>query len=166
MCDDNKFMDSIEITSTPDIGITSIKFGCSELKDTPSSSSTRTFKYVKSITGESITGESTDTTTSYTAVGSFFCGIRALYGALDLATPSCGLGTDCVSRNRWHITKEFAGILGLDFLLCDAYDCRNKLSKTSNPVEDRVYKVVPGNTDFEQPAIETITVHNVAYGET
>ena len=58
------------------------------------------------------------------------------------------------------------GILGLDLLLCEAYDCRTKLSKTSNTVEDRVYKVVPGNTDFEKPVIETIPVQNVQYNET
>ena len=36
MCDTNKYMDSIEIKY--DTGVTSIKFGCSELKDFPSSS--------------------------------------------------------------------------------------------------------------------------------
>ena len=73
----------------------------------------------------------------YSTSGSHFCGIRS---------------TD--------------GLLGLDLMLCESYNCKDSLTTTANSLEDRTYKVVPGNTDFEQPAIEMISVRNVAYDQT
>ena len=51
-------------------------------------------------------------------------------------------------------------------MLCESYNCKDSLKPTANNLEDRTYKVVPQNTDFEQPAIEQISVHNVVYDET
>ena len=43
-------------------------------------------------------------------------------------------------------------------MLCESYDCRDKLTITANSLEDRTYKVVPQNADFEKPAIGSILV--------
>ena len=41
-------------------------------------------------------------------------------------------------------------------MFCDSYDCRSTLM-TQSTIENRIYKVVPGNTDFEKPE-QSITV--------
>ena len=44
MCDEHKYIDSVEININPQGGVKGIKFGCSNLKDAPSDPDTnRTF---------------------------------------------------------------------------------------------------------------------------
>ena len=43
-------------------------------------------------------------------------------------------------------------------MFCDSYDCRSTLM-TQSEIENRTYKVVPGNTNFEEPG------NSIAYHE-
>ena len=78
---------------------------------------------------------------SYRAEGAHFCGMKGTYGATD----------------------SYKGLLSLDLMLCESFNCKDSLTTTSNypnplpnPLQnplDRVYNIDPVNTDFEKPAI-------------
>ena len=122
-------MDSIEVEFF--FGLTKIKFGCSNLKDNPSQlDSERVFKYVNS-------SGSSGFIETYSLSDKFFCGIQ-------------NVGYGSIENSNVHTPYLFFGLLNFNALLCDAFDCRNKLQPTTRSLKNQTYEIIPGNTKFNK----------------
>ena len=129
MCDSGKFMDTIRVTFDSPVtgqdkdGITSLQFKCSDITDQDGSRDA-SFKIVGTPSGT--------TQDTYTTTDSHFCGIGSLKGSLN---------------------SDFLGLVNIDLMLCETYDCRSSLV-TQSSVEDRVYKVEAGQQDKSNNILE------------